>query len=101
MNNDYTGNGKPETGNLKHVQITVRKATEEDFPAILSLVKELALFQNSSEKILNTVDQMVEEKDLFRCFVAECEQKEIVGIASFFLPIIHGLVNHFTLTICM
>jgi GNAT superfamily N-acetyltransferase len=67
------------------MNITIRKATEDDFAAILSLVKELAVFQNSSEKVLNSVDQMVEEKNLFQCFVAESEQKEIVGIASYFL----------------
>jgi GNAT superfamily N-acetyltransferase len=48
------------------------------------LVKELAVFQNSREKVTNTADQMLEEKDLFQCFVAENDQKEIVGIASYF-----------------
>jgi GNAT superfamily N-acetyltransferase len=66
------------------MNITIRKAIEEDVAAILSLVKELAVFQNSSGKVINTVDQMLEEKDLFQCFVAENEQKEIVGIASYF-----------------
>ena len=62
----------------------IRKATEEDFAAVLSLVKELALFQNSPEKVLNTVEQLIEERNLFRCLIAENEQKEIVGIASYF-----------------
>ena len=62
---------------------TIRKAVEEDFAAILSLVKELAVFQKSPEKVTNTVEQMKEEKDFFRCFVAENEQKEIVGMASY------------------
>ena len=66
------------------MNITVRKATEQDFPAILSLVKELATFQKTPEKVINTVDQMLEEKDLFKCFVAENEQQEIVAIASYF-----------------
>ena len=47
-------------------------------------MKELAVFQNSLEKVTNTADQMLEEKNLFQCFVAENEQKEIVGIASYF-----------------
>src|SRR3954466_11885361 len=66
------------------MNITIRKATEDDFAAILSLIKDLAVFQNSSEKVLNSVDQMVEEKNLFQCFVAESDQQEIVGIASYF-----------------
>jgi len=48
------------------------------------LIKELAAFQNSPEKVINTVEQMKEEKNFFRCFVAENEQKEIVGMASYF-----------------
>jgi GNAT superfamily N-acetyltransferase len=66
------------------MNIIIRKAIEEDFAAILSLVKELAVFQNSAEKVTNTPDQMREEKNLFQCFVAENDQQEIVGIASYF-----------------
>ncbi len=62
---------------------TIRKAVEEDFTSILSLVKELAVFQKSPEKVTNTVEQMKEEKNFFRCFIAENEQKEIVGMASY------------------
>jgi len=47
---------------------TIRKAVEEDFTSILSLVKELAVFQKSPEKVTNTVEQMKEEKNFFRCF---------------------------------
>jgi GNAT superfamily N-acetyltransferase len=63
---------------------TIRKATEDDFALILSLVKELAMFQNSPEKVMNTVEQMLEEKNLFQCIVAETKSKEIVGMASYF-----------------
>ena len=65
------------------MSITIRKATEKDFPAILSLVKGLAVFQKSLERVTNTVEQMLEEKELINCFVAENEQKEIVAIASY------------------
>jgi GNAT superfamily N-acetyltransferase len=66
------------------MKIIVRKGTEQDFPAILSLVKGLATFQKTPGKVTNTVEQMLEEKDLFRCFVAENEHIEIVAIASYF-----------------
>jgi ribosomal protein S18 acetylase RimI-like enzyme len=65
------------------MSITIRKATEADFSAILDLVKGLAIFQNSLERVTNTVEQMHKEKDLFNCFVAENENQEIVGIASY------------------
>lgn len=64
--------------------INIRKATEEDFPAILSLIKELAAFERSPEKVTNTVGQMKNEKHLFDSFVAETETGEIVGMAVYF-----------------
>ena len=62
----------------------IRKATEKDFEAILSLIKELAHFEKAPEKVSNSVEQMKEEKDVFGCFIAETEKKEIVGIALYF-----------------
>jgi diamine N-acetyltransferase len=64
--------------------ITIRTATEVDFPAILSLIKELAAFEKASEKVTNSVELMNKEKELFRCFVAETESKELVGMALYF-----------------
>ncbi len=66
------------------MKITIRKAIEKDFFAILSLIKELATFEKAPEKVTNTVEQMKKEKDFFQCFVAETEEKEIVGIALYF-----------------
>lgn len=64
--------------------MTIHPATEQDFPAVLDLVKELAVYQGMPEKVLNTVEQMKAEKDYFCCIVAENEQGEIIGIASYF-----------------
>jgi len=66
------------------MNFTIRPATENDYPAILSLIKELALFEKAPEKVTNTVEQMKQEKDLFGCFVAEKESGEIVGMALYF-----------------
>jgi len=66
------------------MDITVRPATEDDFPAVLSLIKELAEFERAPEKVTNSVEQMRQEKDLFRCLIAETEAGEIVGMALFF-----------------
>ncbi len=63
------------------MNISVRKATEADFPAILSMIKELADFEKSPDKVTNSVEQMKREKELFGCFVAETGSKEIIGMA--------------------
>lgn len=66
------------------MSITIRKATEKDFPAIFSLIKELARYEKASEKVTNSPAQMLLEKDLFDCFVAETDHHEIVGMALYF-----------------
>jgi GNAT superfamily N-acetyltransferase len=66
------------------MKISIRNATPEDFPVILSLIRELAAFEKTPEKVTNTVEQMKQEQDLFRCFVAETEEGEIVGMSLYF-----------------
>jgi len=62
----------------------IRKAKEEDFPAILSLIKMLAEFEKAPEKVTNSVEQMKQEKEHFQCFIAETDTREIVGMALFY-----------------
>jgi GNAT superfamily N-acetyltransferase len=66
------------------MNINIRIATEDDFPVILGLIKELAAYEKSPHKVTNTVELMTREKDLFRCFVAETELEDIIGIALYF-----------------
>jgi len=66
------------------MKITIRKASENDYFAILSLIMELATFEKSPDKVTNTVGQMEIEKDLFECLIAETTEKEIVGMALYF-----------------
>jgi GNAT superfamily N-acetyltransferase len=66
------------------MKINIRTSTENDFPAILSLIRELAAFEKASEKVTNSVELMMKEQDYFRCFVAETESGEVVGIALYF-----------------
>ncbi len=66
------------------MEFTIRLAEEKDFPQILSYIKELALFEKAPEKVLNTVEYMKEDKDLFGCYVAESNEGEIVGMALYF-----------------
>lgn len=62
---------------------TIRKADEQDFPAIISLIKEFSVFQKTPEKVTITLDQMRKDKNIFQCLVAESD-KEIAGFATFF-----------------
>lgn len=64
--------------------MTIRKANEQDFPMILSLIKSFAIFQKTPEKVTLTLEQLTEDKNFFQCLVAETSDKIIVGFASFF-----------------
>lgn len=66
------------------MNIIIRQATPNDFPAILALVKSLALFEKAEDAVTNTVEQMYEEQDCFNCFIAETECGEVVGMAVYF-----------------
>ena len=66
------------------MKITIRQAAEDDFPAVLSLIRELAEYEKELHKVTNTVGQMKAEKDLFRCYVAETENGEMAGMVIFF-----------------
>lgn len=69
---------------IHHMNATIRRANEQDYPAILALIKEFSLFQGTPEKVTITLEQMKEESALFQCFIAETESKAAVGFASFF-----------------
>jgi GNAT superfamily N-acetyltransferase len=63
--------------------ITIRKGIVEDYEQILALIKAFAVFQKTPEKVTVTLEQMIEDKDIFQCFVAEVDNT-IVAFASFF-----------------
>lgn len=65
------------------MEIIIRRAQEQDFPEIIGLIKEFALFQRTPERVTITLDQMLKEQAFFQCFVAEIDH-EIVAFASFF-----------------
>lgn len=69
-------------------QIHIRKGTEADMPQVHKLVYELAVFEKAPEEVLTNPEIFARDgfgaHPLFECFVAENEQKEIVGIALFY-----------------
>jgi len=66
------------------MNITIRTTEPKDYPAVLELIKELALFERAPEKVTNTVELMQEENHYFQSLVAEKEDGEIVGMAIYF-----------------
>lgn len=66
------------------MEVKIRKANRADMPAVLDLIKELAIFEKEPDAVITTVDILEKEgfgeNPLFHCFVAELEGK-IEGIA--------------------
>ena len=63
--------------------VVVREGGESDFPALIGLIRELAEFENSLDRVRNSVEQMQREKGSFRFFVAEVNGS-IIGAAVYF-----------------
>jgi GNAT superfamily N-acetyltransferase len=65
----------------------IRKGTPTDMPAVLSLIKELAVYEKEPDAVVVTVDDLVRdgfsENPLFHCFVAEVND-QIIGIALYY-----------------
>ncbi|WP_242083080.1 GNAT family N-acetyltransferase [Aestuariivivens sediminis] len=63
---------------------TIRNATKKDMPAVLDLIKELAVFEKEPDAVEVTVEDLQNdgygEHQAFHCFVAEVNSK-IEGIA--------------------
>lgn len=66
------------------MQISLREANSNDYDEIMSMIKELALFEKAPDKVTNSVARMNDEKDFFNCIVAENENGEIMGMALYF-----------------
>ncbi len=65
------------------MEIVIRKATDDDIPAIFGLIQELAIYENGLHKVKNSVEQMYAEKDFFKCYVAE-NNGEIIGMSLYY-----------------
>ena len=65
----------------------IRKGQKEDMPAVLALIKELAIFEKEPDAVVVTVADLerdgFSENSLFQTFVAEVEG-EIVGMALYY-----------------
>lgn len=65
----------------------IRKGTVQDMPAVLNLIKELALFEKEPDAVVVTLADLERdgfgESPLFNTFIAEFEG-EIVGMALYY-----------------
>lgn len=66
------------------MEITIRDANETDYPQIVDLFKDFATFEKLPEKMINSVERMMKEKDFFHCFVAVTSDGRIIGYATYF-----------------
>lgn len=66
------------------MSITIRKADPSDFAAIFSLIKEFSIFQKTPEKVTISLEQMMADVNIFQGFVAETDNKDIIGFATFY-----------------
>jgi len=64
--------------------VTIRKIEERDFPALIALFKEFALFEKLPEKMTNSEEQMLGEKEFLTGFVAVNNADEILGYVTYF-----------------
>jgi GNAT superfamily N-acetyltransferase len=68
-------------------EVKIRNGIRGDLPSVLELIKELAQFENASDQVSNTIEQM--EKDgfgsnpIYGFFVAEIGQ-QIVGLSLYY-----------------
>lgn len=64
--------------------ISIRAATEADFPRLIELFSEFAAFENLQYRMTNSISQMKAEREFFNGFVAVNFVGEIVGYATWF-----------------
>jgi GNAT superfamily N-acetyltransferase len=63
--------------------LIIREGSEEDFPVLLGLIKDLATFEGAPEQVKNSLVQMKRERDSFGFFLAE-EEGKVLGAAVYF-----------------
>jgi len=64
--------------------VRIRNGEKKDMPAVLGLIRELAIFEKAPDEVIVTVNDLIKDgfgkKPLFKVFVAEINKK-VVGMA--------------------
>ena len=66
------------------MHIRIRKIEERDFPGLISLFREFAIFEKLPNKMINSIEQMKSEKKYINGFVAVSDKNEIFGYVTYF-----------------
>ena len=70
------------------MHINLRKANESDIPAVISLIKELALYEKAPQEVTITEEDLKKDgfgnNPVFEIILAE-NKNEIVGMAFFYI----------------
>lgn len=68
-------------------EVEIRFATADDMPAVLDLIRELAIYEHAEEQVTNTVEQLQKDgfgdNPVFECLVAE-DEDGVYGFALFY-----------------
>jgi len=64
--------------------VNIRKIETGDFNVLINLFKEFALFEKLPDKMTNSVEQMLLEKEYLTGFVAVNSGNQIVGYVTYF-----------------
>lgn len=69
--------------------LIIRQASQKDAPAMMNLVRELALYEKAPEEVTVSEQEFIESgfgnRPLWWAYVAEIDKKEIVGFALYYL----------------
>lgn len=72
---------------MKNSELTIRKGRKEDVPEVLSLIKELALYEKAPEQVTLTLEELEADgfgpSPIYGLFVAEKNGK-VIGIALYY-----------------
>ncbi len=67
--------------------IEIRKGIPSDIPAVMKLIRELAIFEKAEDQLETTEEQLVQDafgdKSLFEFFVAS-SQGQVIGLSLFY-----------------
>ncbi len=70
------------------MKIKIRNGKKSDLPQVLTLIKELAMYEKAPDEVTLTIEQFENDWEskhpLFHFFVAEENKKNIVGIALYY-----------------
>ncbi len=83
------------------MEIKIRIAEEKDFAEILKLINELAVFENQTDQLVNSVERMISERNFSTAMWLRHPIRRLSVMRPLFFAIIPGWGNHCTWMICM